>query len=178
MPSSRSANCPGPFGRAGRDPPFTAKLSGRAVTIGTARIATLEPAAASNGYPPYRATGMNLSPRSIPKAILCGGFIAGAIDIGAASVINWLSPLIIMQAIASGVLGKASFQGGLTSAALGLVLQWAMSILIAAIYVLAATRIPRLGKHWVPCGLLYGVVVYFVMTYVVVPLSAAGFSHA
>jgi len=121
---------------------------------------------------------MNLSPRSIPKAILCGGFIAGAIDIGAASVINWLSPLIIMQAIASGLLGKASFQGGLTSAALGLVLQWAMSILIAAIYVLAATRIPRLGKHWVPCGLLYGVVVYFVMTYVVVPLSAAGFSHA
>ncbi len=120
---------------------------------------------------------MNPAPRSIPQAILWGGFVAGTIDIGAASVINWLNPVIIMQAIASGALGKASFQGGLYSAALGVVLQWAMAILIAAIYVLAATRIPRLGRQWVAGGLLYGVVVYFVMTYVVVPLSAAGFSH-
>lgn len=120
---------------------------------------------------------MNPAPRSTPKAILWGGFVAGTIDIGAASVINWLSPVIIMQAIASGALGKASFQGGVYSAALGVVLQWAMSLLIAAIYVLAATRIPRLGRQWVAGGLLYGVVVYFVMTYVVVPLSAAGFSH-
>ncbi len=120
---------------------------------------------------------MNPSQRSIPKAILWGGFVAGTIDIGAASVINWLSPVIIMQAIASGALGKASFQGGLYSAALGVVLQWAMAILIATIYVLAAARIPRLGRQWVAGGLLYGVVVYFVMTYVVVPLSAAGFSH-
>lgn len=121
---------------------------------------------------------MTPSPCSTPKAILWGGLVAGTVDIGAASVINWLNPVIIMQAIASGVLGKGSFQGGLYSAVLGVVLQWAMAILIAAIYVLAATRIPRLGRQWVAGGLLYGVVVYFVMTYVVVPLSAAGFSHA
>ena len=58
-----------------------------------------------------------------------------------------------------------------------LVLQWAMSILIAAISVLAAARIPRLDRHWIPGGLLYGVVVFFVMSYVVVPLSAAWPRH-
>lgn len=120
---------------------------------------------------------MSPSPRSTLKAILCAGFVAGTIDIGAASLINWLNPLIILRAIASGVLGRASFHEGLYSAALGLVLQWAMSILIAAIYVFAAMRIPRLGRQWVASGLLYGVVVFFVMSYVVVPLSAAGPSH-
>ncbi len=120
---------------------------------------------------------MNPPRRSLRKAILWGGLVAGTVDIGAASLINWLSPVFIMQVIASGVLGKPSYQGGLNSAGFGLVLQWAMSILIAAIYVLAAARISRLGRHWVPGGLLYGVVVYFVMTYVVVPLSAAGLSH-
>ena len=120
---------------------------------------------------------MNLLPRSIPKAILCGGLVAGTIDIGSASLINWISPVIILRAVASGVLGKPSFSGGLYSAALGLGLQWAMSILIAAIYVLAALRMPRLGRHWVAGGLLYGVVVFFVMSYVVVPLSAAWPKH-
>ena len=121
---------------------------------------------------------MNPLRRPLQKAILWGGVVAGTVDIGAASLINWLSPVFIMQVIASGVLGKPSYQGGPNSAVLGLVLQWAMSILIAAIYVLAAARIPRLGRHWALGGLLYGVVVYFVMTYVVVPLSAAGLSHA
>jgi len=49
-----------------------------------------------------------------------------------------------------------------------------MSILIAAIFVLAATRLPVLVRRWVASGLAYGVVVYFVMNYLVVPLSAIG----
>jgi len=74
-------------------------------------------------------------------------------------------------------MGKPSFYGDLYSAALGLVLQWAMSLLIAAIYILAAARIPLLDRHWVAGGLLYGVVVFFVMSYVVVPLPAAWPKH-
>lgn len=106
-------------------------------------------------------------------AVLCGGFIAGTIDIGAASLINWLSPVIILQAIASGILGKPSFYDGIPSAVLGLFLQWGMALLIAAIYVNASRGIPRLRERWVVWGLAYGVVVYFVMEYVVVPLSNA-----
>ncbi len=106
------------------------------------------------------------------QAILLGGFVAGTIDIGAASLISGLSPVTIAQFIAGGLLGKAALGGGLSTAALGVVLQWAMSIVIAAIYVAAGTRLPVLTRRWWVCGVLYGIPVYFVMTYVVVPLSA------
>lgn len=109
------------------------------------------------------------------RAILCGGLVAGTIDIGAAALINRVSPVVILHAIASGVLGKASFQAGAPAAWLGLGLQWAMSLLIAAIFVAAATRMAWLRNRWLLAGSVYGVAVYVVMNYVVVPLSAAPF---
>ena len=109
-------------------------------------------------------------------AILYGGFIAGTLDIGAAALINWLSPFVILQVVARGVLGKASYSGGTYSATLGMLLQWAMSLLIAAIFVFAATRMPILRRRWIAAGLAYGVVVFFVMNYVVMPLSMVGSS--
>lgn len=109
------------------------------------------------------------------RAILSGGLVAGSIDIFAAAWIGWLNPIIILHAIASGVLGRASFYGGAATAAMGVGLQWAMSLMIAAIYVLAARRIPLLIRYWVGGGVAYGTVIFFVMNYVVVPLSAAPF---
>ncbi|HTT96712.1 MAG TPA: hypothetical protein VMF58_01570 [Rhizomicrobium sp.] len=106
------------------------------------------------------------------QAILLGGLIAGTVDIGAASLINMLSPVFISQFIAGGLLGKAALTGGLQTAALGVALQWAMSIVIAAIYVFASGWLPMLRRQWALWGILYGIPVYFVMTYVVVPLSA------
>jgi uncharacterized membrane protein YagU involved in acid resistance len=117
---------------------------------------------------------MTLMNRSALRATMLGGLIAGTIDIGAAALINWVNPLIILQAIASGVLGRSSFHDGLSSQVLGLLLQWLMSIIIAACFVFAALRLPLLRKRWVAAGLAYGVVIFFVMNYVVVPLSAVG----
>ena len=107
-------------------------------------------------------------------AILLAGFIAGTIDIGAACLINNRDPIFICQAIASGALGRASFHGGLASAGLGLVLQWAMSIVIATVYIVSAQMLPMLRRAWPGFGLLYGVGIYFVMNLIVVPLSRAG----
>jgi uncharacterized membrane protein YagU involved in acid resistance len=115
---------------------------------------------------------------SATGAVLLAGWVAGTVDIGAAALIFTVHPAIIMQAIASGVLGRAAFLGGAASAALGLLLQWLMSWIIAAAYVAAARQWPSLGRHWIRCGLLYGVVVFGVMNYVVVPLSAAYPRHA
>lgn len=108
-------------------------------------------------------------------AILAGGWVAGTLDIGAAALINHLGPTIILRSIASGLLGAASFTGGAYSAALGLLLQWAMSILIASIYFLATRRLPLLRRRWWLGGLLAGFVIELVMVYLVVPLSAAPF---
>ena len=107
------------------------------------------------------------------KCSVYAGLIAGTVDIAAASLINTANPLIILLAIASGLLGKAAFHGGGGVMLLGLVLQWVMSIIIAGIFTLAAARIPALARRWVLSGALYGVVVFIVMNFVVVPLSVA-----
>jgi uncharacterized membrane protein YagU involved in acid resistance len=106
--------------------------------------------------------------------ILLGGIIAGTLDIGAASLINSAKPTVILQAIAGGLLGKSAFSGGAATIELGLVLQWSMSIVIAAIFVVAAQWRPVLKRHWIKVGLLYGIAVFIVMNYVVLPLSAVG----
>lgn len=105
-------------------------------------------------------------------AILLAGIIAGTADIGAASLISGYDPLFISRFIAGGLLGKDALSGGLQTAALGVVLQWAMSVVIAAIFVVASRYLPVLRQNWLLAGLAYGVPVYFVMEYVVVPMSA------
>jgi hypothetical protein len=105
--------------------------------------------------------------------ILLGGIIAGTLDIGAASLINRAKPTRILQVIASGLLGKSAFADNST-VGLGLVLQWAMSIIIASIFVVAVQWRPVLKRHWLKAGLAYGVVIFLVMNYVVLPLSAIG----
>ena len=113
---------------------------------------------------------------SFISAVVLGGAIAGIIDIGAASAINgFINPIGICKFIAGGLIGlKAARAGGLEIAALGLALQVAMGILIALIYNIGAMILPFLRRHWLPAGLAYGVGIYFLMEYVVVPNSMIG----
>jgi hypothetical protein len=110
--------------------------------------------------------------RDVFIAILLGGVIAGTIDIGAACVISGRSPGFILQVIAGGLLGKPSFDGGAATMLLGAILQEVMGLLIATVYVLLAKSAPALLRRWILSGLSFGVVVFFVMNYLVVPLSA------
>lgn len=106
------------------------------------------------------------------SAIFLGGVIAATIDIAAASLISSRSPAFIMQAIAGGLLGKASFDGGIATVILGALLQEVMGVLIATIYVVLSKAVSGVRRRWITSGLAYGVIVFFVMNYVVVPLSA------
>jgi hypothetical protein len=107
------------------------------------------------------------------SAVLIGGMVAGTLDIGAAAVINRKDPLAILRVIASGLLGAKALNGGTLASAWGFLLQLAMSIVIAAVYGLASLWLPILARMWIATGLAYGVGVFLVMTYVVVPFSAA-----
>jgi hypothetical protein len=107
------------------------------------------------------------------SAVLIGGVVAGILDIGAAAVINRKHPLAILRVIASGLLGAKALNGGTLASAWGFLLQLAMSIVIAAIYGAASLWLPILARMWIATGLAYGVGVFLVMTYVVVPFSAA-----
>lgn len=103
-----------------------------------------------------------------------GGLIAGTIDIGAAALINSANVTTILKAIASGLLRRASIEKGAEAEWLGLILQWAMSVVIAAVFVIGAQRLPLLRRRWIESGLAYGVIVFAVMNYAVLPLSAVG----
>lgn len=115
---------------------------------------------------------MSGSSRAAVRAILLGGIVAATIDIGAACLITGRSIPFILQTIAGGVLAKSTFAGGARSAALGLFLQEVMGVIIAALYVLAARRLSVLTRRWMAGGLAYGVIIFYVMNYAVVPLSA------
>ena len=110
----------------------------------------------------------------IVRAILVGGFVAGTLDIGAACLIYKTSPVTILHAIAAGLLGEKAFAMGSRAALLGLALQWGMSWIIAGIYAGARILAPVLFRRWVWAGCAYGIAVFLVMNYVVVPLSAIG----
>jgi uncharacterized membrane protein YagU involved in acid resistance len=108
--------------------------------------------------------------------IIYGGLIVGVLDALDAMIFSGLrgvSPGRVWQFVASGVLGRASFNGGMKTIALGLLLHFLIAFILAAIYYGASLYLPALLKQAVLCGLLYGVAVYFVMNYVVLPLSAA-----
>ncbi|HTQ01566.1 MAG TPA: hypothetical protein VMN56_19775 [Casimicrobiaceae bacterium] len=110
--------------------------------------------------------------------VLCGGLLAGALDIVYAFVLTAMrsgSPLRMLQSIASGVLGPEAYQGGLPTALLGLALHLAILVVAAWIYLLAAQRAPTMQRHYVACGALFGVLVYLFMNFVVLPLSAVPF---
>jgi hypothetical protein len=110
------------------------------------------------------------------KATLVGGLIAGACDMAYALI--WFSGvkgapwMRVPQSVAAGLIGKASFNGGAGTVALGFGLHWLIAITWAAIYVFAGRRfLPELLRKPVPYGLVYGAWIYFFMNWVVLPLS-------
>ena len=108
-------------------------------------------------------------------AILWGGLVAGLIDITYAvgfSATRGVPPMRILQSVASGLLGSPAYQGGATTATLGLVLHFILMMIIAAIYYFASTQLRFLVTRPIWWGALYGFLVYWVMNLVVLPLSA------
>lgn len=124
----------------------------------------------ANGKPPVNAQAW--------RYVFAAGLIAGALDITYACAFwGWkagVAPTRIFQSVAAGLLGQESFAGGLPTAALGLGLHFAIAIAMALAYYLAARRFSPLHKRVWLCGLLYGLLLYGVMNFVVVPLSSAG----
>ena len=111
------------------------------------------------------------------SAILFGGLTVGILD-GLDAILffgirNGAPPHRIFQAIASGLLGKASFQGGAATTLLGVLLHFTIATTIVTVFVLASRRLPVLSQRPFLWGPLYGIAAYLVMNLVVVPLSAA-----
>ena len=104
-----------------------------------------------------------------------GGLLAGtldAIDGVAAFGLRGMSPIQVLQYIASGMVGVASFRGGLKTAGLGVLIHYFIAFVVAAVYYAASLKLPALHARPWKWGLAYGVAVYLFMNYFVLPLSA------
>src|SRR5262249_13821469 len=102
-------------------------------------------------------------PRAL-EAILYGGLAVGVLDGFAAVAITSLrggSPTRMFQGIASGLIGRASFQGGWSTALLGVSLHFLIAFIWTTIYYGASLKLPELIRRALIFGPIYGVVGYF-----------------
>jgi len=113
-------------------------------------------------------------PRRAWAAVLLAGLAAGVGDTLLPVAMHRVNPAVVYRSVASGLVGRdAAVRGGLAMAALGMLLHFFIATTAAAVYFAASSRLRLLVERAVPCGLAFGVAVYFFMKEVVVPLSAA-----
>jgi hypothetical protein len=121
------------------------------------------------------------APTGAIRSIVSGGITVGILDTFLAMSLFHAGPIPIYQSIASGLLGRAAYEGGLATAALGFGLHFFIATTAAAVYWVAANHIPLLGgflrRRWVLSGVTYGVAVYYFMQMVAhlsrLPVSGA-----
>ncbi|MCU1232845.1 MAG: hypothetical protein JWP63_812 [Candidatus Solibacter sp.] len=111
------------------------------------------------------------------RTIVFAGLICGVLDALSAVVVSGYfgaGPMRVFQGIASGLLGRSAFQGGASTALLGLILHFVVATGAAAVYYFASRQFPILIDQALACGIAFGVAVHLFMTFVVIPMSAIG----
>lgn len=109
------------------------------------------------------------------RALLLGGLTVGVLDALDALIffgLRGVPPARLFQGIASGLLGRSAFAGGMATALLGVLLHFFIAFAVVATYHVAARRIAALALRPLVYGPLYGLLVYSVMNFIVIPLSA------
>jgi hypothetical protein len=112
-------------------------------------------------------------PKPLLQVIGLATLIVGTLDLSDAIIFYWLHgvpPIQIPQSIASGIFGIASFRMGFQSALLGVALHYLITLIVVTLYLLANRKVP-LTRYSLFTGTLYGILVYCIMNYVVLPLS-------
>ena len=111
-------------------------------------------------------------------ALIASALTVGVLDIAYAMLVSYVGsgtpPARLLQSIATGALGREAYDGGAATAALGLAFHFSIAFAITAIFFAAAARLPALTTRPVITGAFYGIGVYLVMNFVVIPLSRIG----
>jgi len=106
--------------------------------------------------------------KDMGRTIAWATLVAGTLDIASAFV--WSGRVVpVLRTVASGPFGDAIAEGP-AGAPLGLLTHFAIMALMVTAYVAAAGRIPAVNRYWWIAGLLYGVALWIVMYWVVMPL--------
>lgn len=111
------------------------------------------------------------------KAILTAWLTAGTLDLADAIVwarLHRRPAGRMLQLIASGAVGKRAFKGGPPAAALGVLVHYAIMLVMVTVFVLAAGQLPLLTRVPLVSGPIYGIGLYLVMYRIVLPWRFPG----
>lgn len=96
--------------------------------------------------------------------------------------LGWSAPRRVFQSVAAGLLGKASFDGGVATAVLGVCLHFTVALIWTTIYALIVKRLAFVQRlvattgGAILVGVFYGAVIWCSMDFIVIPLSRATFT--
>jgi hypothetical protein len=111
------------------------------------------------------------------KAVALASLAVGVLDATDGVAFFWLTaglnPIQVLQFIANGALGASAYDGGLATAAVGVVFPFGLAFAFTAAFALLMQG-PRLERFAVPAGLAWGALVWALMNLVVLPLSNVG----
>lgn len=106
--------------------------------------------------------------------VVPAGLACAATDIGYVIVLVLLkggSPFRMLQGIAFSVLGRATYEGGIATVALGLALHTGVALGAAALFFALYRTLAIVRAHWLASGVLFGAFFYVLMQLVVLPLT-------
>ncbi|MEO8460650.1 MAG: hypothetical protein ABI451_08985, partial [Dokdonella sp.] len=110
--------------------------------------------------------------------VILGGVVIGLGDTIFATMVwsSWDSAGFtrLFQTIAVGLLGKASYDGGTGAALVGVLSHFFIATMFVLTYALVSRRNPSLLGKPLVFGPLYGVLLYLIMNFVVLPISRVG----
>jgi hypothetical protein len=112
------------------------------------------------------------------KPILYAGGLVGVLDITAACinarVAYGFSPARVLKGVAGGLLGRSAIEGGLGTAALGLMMHFTMALTVVTIFYALSRRfhLPQKLSRVVAVGLLYGAAVFVVNNFATAPFMS------
>lgn len=106
------------------------------------------------------------------RAIFAAVAVSGTLDILSAFFFGGLAgvgPGPILRYVASGPFGDSMREGGLGATAIGLGVHYALMAIMVSLFFLVASHIDLVRRKWVLSGPLYGILIYLVMYWIVVP---------
>jgi len=99
-------------------------------------------------------------------------FLTGTLDAIAALLISYkISPVIIFQYIASGWFGQAAFKGGTTMVIWGILFHYLIASVYSIIFFNLYPAFIKVLKNKYLAGLLFGLLIWLVMNFAVLPLT-------
>lgn len=110
---------------------------------------------------------------STSSTLIRATLIAGCLDLLSAFVFSGMKgvgPVTVMQGVASGPFGDGMRDAGLAGAGLGTLVHFSIMTAMVGVFLLASRRIPWLTAKPVQAGALYGLALYGVMYWIVLPM--------